>query len=242
MHNQYQPRTYRDNVIPDNLVSFSAAFKETDLFICADYDLSEAVGNIIINLRSDIEQYISDNPGFQGSLEPVSRDETAPAVVKDMINASRTCDVGPMAAVAGAVAEATGRRLLRYSSQVIVENGGDIFISSKIGRVVGIYTGPASVFGDKLSILISPEDTPCGICTSSATVGHSLSLGKADAVVVLSPSASVADACATALCNRVKTPSDIKGVMEYGKSIKDIKGILIAIKGRLGLWGDIRLS
>ena len=241
MYSQYQPRTYRSDTISDGLVSFRSSFEETDVFICADSNLSQRASDIIRRLRSDIKKYIRNNPEFYKSLKPVLQDNKAPVIVRNMIGASKVCSVGPMAAVAGAVAEAIGRELLRYSSQIIVENGGDIFIFSKIKRIVGIYAGEASAFQDKLAIQIGPEDTPCGVCTSSATVGHSLSFGKADAVVVLSPSVSIADACATALCNKVQTESDIDRVIEYGKSIKGITGILIIIKDKLGVWGNIKL-
>ena len=241
MHSKYQPRTYRNNTISDGLVSFRVACEETDVFISADSNLSKKANDIIISLRLDIKKYIRDNPEFYKSLNPVSQNNNAPAIVRNMIGASKVCGVGPMAAVAGAVAEAIGTQLLRYSSQVIVENGGDIFMSSKIKRIVGVYAGEASVFRDKLAIQIGPEDMPCGVCTSSATVGHSLSFGKADAVVVLSPSASIADACATALCNKVKTEFDIDRVIEYGKSMEGIIGILIIIKDKLGVWGNMKL-
>jgi len=241
VYSQYQPRIYRNNTVSDDLVSFRVAFEETDVFICTDSNLSREAGDIIRRLRSDIKKYIRDNPKFYKSLKPVSEDSKAPDIVRTMIGVSKMCSVGPMAAVAGAMAEAIGRQLLQHSSQVIVENGGDIFISSKIKRTIGIYAGEASAFRDKLAIQVAPEDTPCGVCTSSATVGHSLSFGKADAVVVLSPSASIADACATALCNKVKTESDIDRVIEHGKSIKDITGILIIIKNKLGVWGNMKL-
>ena len=241
MNSKYQPRIYRDNIIPENLVCFSVRVEETDTLICADSDLSKHAKDTIIKFRSDIKAYIKAFPGFEKSLEPIPRKSKAPEVIKEMVNASIICNVGPMAAVAGAMAELVGRRLLRHSSEVIVENGGDIFLSSKTKRVVGVYTGRASAFKNRLFIEIDCKDTPCGICTSSATVGHSLSFGKADAVAVLSYSAAVADACATALCNMVKKESEIKGVIQHGKSIKGIKGILIVIKDKLGIWGDMKL-
>ena len=99
----------------------------------------------------------------------------------------------------------------------------------------------ASRFTNKIGIKIDPRQTPCGICTSSATVGHSLSFGKADAVVVLSPSASLADCCATALCNSIASKDDIDNAISRGKSIKNIKGILVIIDDTLGAWGDMKL-
>ncbi|MDD5504366.1 MAG: UPF0280 family protein [Candidatus Omnitrophica bacterium] len=241
-YNQYQPRIYRNRIASDDLVNFRVAIDETDVFISACQDLSEEAVDIIIGLRSDIKKYIQANNIFATSLKPVLCGKDAPAVIKNMVKASWHCGVGPMASVAGAVAETAGKRLLRLSCQVIVENGGDIFMLSSKSRTIGIYAGPASAFKDKLVIRIEPEDTPCGICTSSATVGHSLSFGKADAVVVVSPSASLADACATALCNKVKSEKDIGSVIRYGKSLKGITGILIVINDKLGAWGNIRLA
>jgi uncharacterized protein len=241
LHNQYQPRTYRNNIAADNLLGFSVVVEETDLFICADSDLSVIAKGAILDARREIKNYIKLNPEFEKSLTPVSGDNSAPDIIKKMIYASSICNVGPMAAIAGAIAETVGRQILLKSSQVIVENGGDLFISSKTKRLVGVYTGDKSRFKDKLAIQIEPESTPCGICTSSASVGHSLSFGKADAVAVLSLSAFVADACATALCNMVKKESDIDGVIEYGRSVQGVTGILIVIKDKLGIWGNLKL-
>ncbi len=215
--------------------------EETDVFISADVDLTEQANDIITSLRADIKKFIYSNPKSAKSLTPIPADKSYPDIIKTMVDASNTCQVGPMAAVAGAMAEAIGKCLLRASTQIIIENGGDIFISSNQKRMIGVYTGDKSKFSDKLVIQIDPENTPCGICTSSAVVGHSLSFGCADAVVAISPSCALADACATALCNRVKTKSDIGSVIEYGRRIKGITGILIAIKGRLGVWGNLKL-
>lgn len=236
----YQPRTYRNYTGSDDLVSFKAAIAQTDLFISADNDLKEEAENSIKRLRGDIEEYISRYPEFATTLIPVAYDKKAPSVIKSMIRAAKSCKVGPMAAVAGAIAEGVGKDLLRFSSQVIVENGGDIFIASKVTRIVGLYAGE-SRFTRKVGIRIKPKETPCGICTSSATVGHSLSFGRADAVVVLSPSASLADCCATALCNSIISGDDIDNAINYGKKIRDIKGILIAIGDTLGVWGSVKL-
>jgi len=146
-----------------------------------------------------------------------------------------------MAAVAGAIAEYVGRELLEYSPEVIAENGGDIFIRSLSPRTVRIYAGKSSL-SNKIALEISPEDTPLGICTSSGTVGHSLSYGKADAVVIISPSASLADAVATATGNLVKTETDIQVGLEFSKKIPGVKGTLIIINDKIGVHGDLKLS
>ncbi len=236
----YQSRTYRSYTESDDLTSFKVAVSQTDLFISADSSLKKEAKESIARLRSSIEEYISVYPNFADTLMPVAYDKNAPPIVKSMIRAAESCNTGPMAGVAGAIAEGVGKDLLLSSTQVIIENGGDIFIASKVPRVVGLYAGK-SKFSKKVGISIEPKDTPCGICTSSATVGHSLSFGRADAVVVLSPSAPLADCCATALCNRVADRDDIKSVINYGKKIKGIKGILVVIGDALGAWGSVKL-
>ena len=124
-------------------------------------------------------------------------------LVKEMIRVSTLANVGPMAAVAGAMAEFVSKDLLKISKQVIVENGGDIYLATSRERTIGIYAG-TSPLSMKLGITISPEDSPLGVCTSSGTVGPSLSFGKADAVCILSKSAALADAAATAVGNVVR--------------------------------------
>lgn len=157
-----------------------------------------------------------------------------------MLEAGRKANVGPMAAVAGAIAEYVGKELLEFSPEIIVENGGDIFLKVLRKRIVGIYAGDSPLTG-KVGLEINPQETPLGVCTSSGTVGHSLSFGKADAVVVIATSATLADAAATAICNRVSQPEDIHSAIEFGKQISSLKGIVIIIGGDVGAWGDVKL-
>jgi ApbE superfamily uncharacterized protein (UPF0280 family) len=146
-----------------------------------------------------------------------------------------------MAAVAGAIAEGVGRELLPYSDEVIVENGGDIFLKTSKERFIGVYAG-GSKFTKKIAFSILPEETPLGVCTSSGTVGHSLSFGYADAVIVFSPSTSLADAAATAIGNRVRIAEDIPEALEFAQGIKGLKGVAIIKGDNMGLWGQIRLA
>ena len=236
----YQPRAYRKYTESKDLISFKASISETDLFISADRDLSKEAKNYLIGIRGELEAYIASHTDFKNSLKPVNVDEPAPFIIKDMAASAKLVDVGPMAGVAGAVAECIGRELLHFSPQVIVENGGDIFISSEKPRIIGIYAG-RSKLSEKIAIEIGPEQTPCGICTSSGTVGHSLSFGKADAVVILSRSTSLADCAATAICNKVSTKDDIEIAINYAKKIKAIEGILVIIGDAFGAWGSIKL-
>jgi len=174
------------------------------------------------------------------ALQPYSVEDDAPAIVKEMADASRTACLGPMAAVAGAIAESVGRDLHPYSNEIIIENGGDIFMKVSRNRNVGIYAGNSPLSG-KLALEISPEHSPLGICTSSGTVGHSLSMGKADAVIVLASSAALADAVATAAGNLIVHAEDIQKGIEFAKTIGNIQGIVIIKDDKMGLWGSVAI-
>jgi ApbE superfamily uncharacterized protein (UPF0280 family) len=146
-----------------------------------------------------------------------------------------------MASVAGAIAEFVGNELLTSSPEIIIENGGDIFLRSLKKRLIGIHAGK-SPFTGKIGMEINGTDTPLGICTSSGTVGHSLSFGKADAVIVLASSATLADAAATAIGNLVKQPTDVSIGTEFASGIDGLKGVIILKNDKLGLWGEVELS
>jgi hypothetical protein len=145
-----------------------------------------------------------------------------------------------MAAVAGAIAEAVGKDLLAHTIEVIVENGGDIFMKILRPRLVGVYAGE-SPFTGKIALEIRPEETPLGVCTSSGTVGHSLSLGAADAVIVVSSSTALADAAATAIGNRVSTVDDIDVAIGQAQTIDGLAGVVVIKEDRMGMWGNVKL-
>ena len=236
----FQPKVYRHWVEGKDLAEFTVTVKETDLYIRASSDLSRKARRIVQKYRRHLEEYIEQDPDFVKSLKPLPTPAEAPRIVRDMLEAGHKANVGPMAAVAGVVAEYVGQELLEFSPEIIVENGGDIFLKIKRKRVIGIYAGDSPLTG-KLGLEIKPQDTPMGICTSSGTVGHSLSYGKADAVVVTAGSAVLADAAATSICNRVKTPDDINPAIEYGGSIAGLRGIVIIFDNSIGVWGDVKL-
>jgi len=236
----YEQRTYRHDIKDRDLVSFQVVVKETDLYIRAVKNLSVEAVAAVNEVRCPLERYIRGHPIFLHSLEPFPVEKDAPEIVQRMAQAARLADVGPMAAVAGAVAEMVGERLLQWSDEVIVENGGDIYLRVSSKRKIGIYAGE-SAFSGKLAIEIEPGRTPLGICTSSGSVGPSLSLGQADAAVVIAPSAALADAAATAVGNAVKSEKDVDAALELGRRIKGISGIVVIAGSNMGAWGDISL-
>jgi len=191
-------------------------------------------------IRGSIESYIGRHPLFLTTLETYQAEAEAPAIVKEMARVSQLTGVGPMAAVAGAIAEAVGRDLLAFSPEVIVENGGDIFLKMSKKRLVGIYAGQ-SAFTKKIALEIMSKETPLGIGTSSGTVGHSLSLGSADAVVALSSSAALADGAATALGNMVKAADDISKAIEKARNIEGLRGVVIIVGDKMGVWGRVKI-
>jgi ApbE superfamily uncharacterized protein (UPF0280 family) len=237
----YQKRFYRGLTKDSDLLGQEVVVKETDLFIFAEKDIRLIAKEIVQKYRAQIENYIKKRPEFMTSLEPIKQDFLASDIIKEMIRTTALAGVGPMASVAGAISEFSGNELLAHSRQVIIENGGDIFIKSDKIRTVAIYAGD-SPLSNKIFIKIKPEDTPMGICTSSGTVGHSLSFGKADACVIIAKSVILADAVATASCNRIKEKKDIAPSLEFALSIKGVKAAVAILGKDLGSIGDIELA
>jgi ApbE superfamily uncharacterized protein (UPF0280 family) len=236
----YQPRTYRHTIKGQDLVSFGVVVDETDLYIRATANLEKEAHRSVSKYRRILENYIRTHPRFLTALNPLPPDTRAPKIVQTMLRAAERAGVGPMASVAGAIAQFVGDDLHRSSPEIIIENGGDIFLRSTKKRVIGIQAGQ-SPFSGQLGLEITGEETPLGICTSSGTVGHSLSYGRADAVVTLAPDTALADAAATAIGNVVSTPDDIKDGIALAQSIEGLKGVVIIKDDGLGLWGKVKL-
>ena len=237
----YQERKYRNLLLDQGLVSFQVMVKETDLFIKATRNLAETARQSVLRYRHQLESYIHLHPFFLPSLSPWPRDDFAAPIIQNMIRAGREAGVGPMAAVAGAMAEAVGRDLLKESPEVIVENGGDIFLHSSRKVPIGIFAGK-SPLSLRVGLLVPASENPWGVCTSSGTVGPSLSFGRADAVCVLSPSAALADAAATAVGNRVRSPADLERGLDRAKEIAGVVGAVIIVGDKLAVWGKIELT
>lgn len=236
----YEERIYRDYMKAEGLVKFAAAENETDLMIMADTDLTEKALAAIRKYREELEKYITSHPQFEKSFFPIRVHYDAPPIARSMAWAARKARVGPMAAVAGAVAEHVGRDLLKFSKEVIVENGGDIFMKIDRIRKVGVFAGD-SPFSEKIALELDPRKKPFSVCTSSGTVGPSFSFGKADAVVIVAENASLADAAATAVGNEVKEITDIEKGLQLGKKIKGLDGVLIIKGDQLGALGKIKI-
>lgn len=234
-------RVYRDWVEGQGLVTFAVNLGETDLLVAAPRDLFREALASAARHRSTVEDYVRSHPRFATSLQLVEARKDAPDIAKSMASAAALAGVGPLAAVAGAIAEAVGLDLLQLADEVIVENGGDIFLSTRRRRTVGLYAG-RSLLSGKLALVIEPEDSPLGICTSSGSFGHSLSFGAADACTVLARSAALADAVATALANRIRSAADLGSVLSSTPIPDGVSGVFATVDSQVAVWGDIRLT
>jgi ApbE superfamily uncharacterized protein (UPF0280 family) len=233
-------RTYRRLMRADRLTAFRVVVKETDLWIQATRDLSAEAREAVIQHRQVLESYIAAHPGFASALTPWQDSGPLPALVRRMIDAGTASGVGPMAAVAGAIAQAVGDDLLTRSEAVIVENGGDVYVAAPNVVTAVIYAG-SSPLSMKIGLAIDGKNSPTAMCTSSGTVGHSMSMGKADAVCVLAADAALADAAATAIANRIRRPGDVRPAITSGSAIAGIDGIVAILGEEMGAWGEVTL-
>jgi len=249
----YQPRLYRRLFNNRDFHFFDVCIGESDL--CIGIELAKSASHfneeiqvkyaagLVRKLRSELEKYIRSQPLFLTSLEPVEPLTGAPDIAVRMCLAAHIAGVGPMAAVAGAIAETVGRAILDHDKDiagVIVENGGDIFVKTTRPLKVGISAGGSPLSG-KIALEIEPIDTPEGICTSSATVGHSLSLGNADAALIVAGDAFLADAAATTLGNMIRCKDDLSTSVNSIMKIKGIKGALAVMGDKMSAIGQIKL-
>jgi ApbE superfamily uncharacterized protein (UPF0280 family) len=205
--------------------------------------------------RKALDRYILSNPAFKDSLVPLQNSarpgpgpdidsslsacDAVPPLALAMHRASLATGVGPMAAVAGTFAELAGQAALAAGArESIVENGGDIFMKLESPLVMGLYAGTSALSG-KLAFRIDPGITPLGACSSSGTMGHSLSLGKCDLATVFAADTALADAAATLAANLVRTEADIQSALDRVGSIPGILGVLIIKGDKLGMTGGL---
>ena len=250
----YTRRFYRDRVGRDERDRFELAIGESDLLIRCDHGLRDLAHAALTEARREIEGHIVRHPGFTTALVPSAADPGAGSLIREMAAAAEAWGVGPMAAVAGVVAEAVAERLLSRSGSVSVENGGDVYVRAPGPVTFLLYASEDSPFSDSVTFEVDASDG-VGVCTSSGRVGPSLSFGQADAVVAIADRAAQADAAATALANRIGTPDDIAPLMEEaagwavaGEGAEagagragSLKGLLACCGDRLGIWGGITL-
>ena len=232
--------SYRSLSEADDLKFFRVTEGETDLWIGAASVLTEEARAAARAAREEVRQAIRVRPEFLTSLEPLAPRGDETPLIRAMLDASAVAGTGPMAAVAGAIAQAVGKALLPRSRNVTVENGGDVFLAGTHMRVVAIVAGRSPLSG-RLGIRVRPE-AGMGICTSSGTYGHSLSFGKADAAVVCAPNAALADAAATMLGNRCKKAEDLGDAVEWAAGLPGITGAAAVLGDAFAAAGALELT
>ena len=246
--NSYQPRLYREAMGNSRWTSFRSAWRETDLWVAVDTQhYRKEAGRFtmgrILHYRRVLEEHIALYPEFRDSLSPVVAPGGVHPLVKAMSDAALAAGTGPMSAVAGAMAEYICRDLLAEFSaeEVVVENGGDIFMKLAAPATVAVYAGE-SPLSEKIALRPVAADTPLALCCSSGTVGHSLSFGVADACMIACRDGALADAYATAFCNEVKDKTMARQVTEKAASTAGILSAVIITGDQVSMGGSIEIK
>lgn len=205
-------------------------------------DKEEAIDIAVASLKRNrlgLETFAKSNQKFLFSLKPVKTPDE-PLVAKLMAEAAEKADVGPMAAVAGVLADLAVKDMLDEGCKVaVVEDGGEVSAVSNVSIDVALAAGDEPLsrrFGFRLA------EFPSGIATSSGRFSHALSFGDAEAATVFCGNAGLADAAATAVGNVVKgenTHEAIQRGIDRAQSIQGVNGVLILYKGFVGTAGKI---
>ena len=244
---EYRERSYRSRFSNDERRWFCVKFLESDLWIGVDsgsYSASMEADTytMLVDLRRSMDAYLLMDPQYKAALTPYDAGLEAPAILKEMSKVSHKTGIGPMSAVAGAVAQHVAEFLKSQFGvkEVIVENGGDIYAEAHFDMDIAVFAGQ-SPLSEKIGLHIPATDFPLGICTSSGTVGPSLSLGRADAVMIVCKDVLLADSYATAMANRIRTVNDLEPVIDRIQNIPDILGAIAIKDDRLALCGHYEL-
>jgi ApbE superfamily uncharacterized protein (UPF0280 family) len=223
-----------------SLKGFNITVKETDLFIYSEHvdkSIKDRAAKLTLYYRKILEDYILEYPEFYSSLNPLKIFDNDPEIILSMKKGAKKAEVGPFAAVAGAIAEFIAKGLNKFSNEIVVENGGDIFLMGCKDKIVKIVSKNLS----NIALKIDTNLLPVAVCSSSSKIGHSYSEGNADLVTVISKSGALSDAFATKICNLIKKESDLEKVTKNYKNNNDILGCLIIFKDKIAGWGHLNI-
>ncbi len=244
----FEPRTYRNSFSKERFESFVITYKDSDLWIGIDpssykKEMAEFALEKLKQFRDELENYLAIDSSFKKSLKPCPVLDEAPEMAKQMGKAAEKSGVGPMAAVAGIFSEWIGRTILENFSvnELVIENGGDIFMSIKSPLIMSIFAGESPLSG-MIGLEIDPEKTPCGICTSAGTVGPSRSFGKADAVMIVCEETALADAFATGFGNQIKKPADVEKILKRTETYPEIIAAVMICEDQVGIRGEFEMK
>jgi len=245
---EYKDRIYRKHFRTDRWKGFVAKHKDTDVWVGVNknsfhYDMHKFTMQTIRMLRESMDAYLNTDIQYVRALLPYSAREDAPQILKLMSETSYKTGVGPMSAVAGAVAAHIACELQKKFEiqEIIVENGGDIYVDIVKDIDVSIFAGSSSL-SQKIGLHINAKESPLGICTSSGTVGPSLSFGKADAVMIVCKDALLADSYATVFANQIQKPEDIDNVLKMISNKNDIISAILVKDDKMGITGKFEMK
>lgn len=227
---------YRARTGGKDLILTRVTEDETDLAVYGLCRLKRETAAAARAIRKVITEEIQKRPAFLTSLVPLEPEGDEAEPILHMMKASRIAGTGPMAAVAGLIAETVGKEVRKMSGEIIVENGGDIFLSGEKERTVAVFAGTSSLSG-KIGIRINPG-SGYGVCTSSGTYGHSLSFGKADAAIILAEDAALSDAAATMLGNKCTSEEVMKDAVEWACSLPCVDGAIAIMGEQIAVAGE----
>lgn len=240
----FQPRTYRTQFNTERFKGFVVTHLETDLWIGVDTasfdEKMKAVAQAKMeSLRKKFDDYIQTEPFFKKSLKPFQPTESAPDEAKEMAAAAEKAGIGPMSTVAGLFAREVGEVIIENFElkELLIENGGDIYAVLQNELVLSVFAGE-SILSERIGLVIPAKTGKLGICTSAGTVGPSVSYGQADAVVVVCEDILLADAFATALGNKVKSPEHVEKVIKQAENFPEIQSLLIICEDKVGVKGE----
>ena len=244
---EYRERSYRRRFSNDGRHWFCVRFLESDLWIGVDNgsyqaSMEQEIYSVLVELRRSMDAYLLSDPSYKSSLIPYDAGVEAPSILKNMSKVSHKTGIGPMSAVAGAVAlyVADFIRERLGVGEVIVENGGDIYADAREDMDIAVFAGQ-SPLSERVGLHIPASAFPLGICTSSGTVGPSLSLGRADAMMIVCRDVLLADSYATAMANRIRTAADLQPVIDLIRTVPDILGALAVKDDRMAVCGRFEL-
>lgn len=245
-------RAYRASMGRGRLTPFEISREQTDLWLGIDPQTAGSLDPLAFErtvveaidfTRVTILEYEKTHPGFIAAMTPVSSDPSAPQLIGQLIEAGERAGIGPMGAVAGTVARYVAQRIERsYGTQeLIIENGGDIYVRINRPLTMAVYAG-SSPLSQKIGVIIPSGYSSLGVCTSAGTVGPSISYGKADAVMIICEDIALADAYATAFGNRVVVKEDVDAVIESIREIPEILSALVIKDDRAGVAGEFEVT
>lgn len=240
----FEPRSYRTQFNSKRFTSFVVRHLETDLWIGVNPEsfndeMQEVALKKMKSLRVKFDSYIQTEPFFKKSLKPFQPSGTAPNEAIEMAVAAEKAGVGPMATVAGLFAREVGEEIIQNFSvdELVIENGGDIYVLLQDELVLSVFAGE-SILSERIGLVLPANYKKMGICTSAGTVGPSISYGKADAVLVVCEDILLADAFATALGNKVKSPNHVEKVIKQAENYPEIQSLLIICEDKVGIKGE----